>query len=90
MFGTKKVLFSEVMVAAFDRMTEGMRHAAGTETGREALALMGAQYNERLADRTSLLLHLQGFAAWGDPDIRDARAAVREPTSADRGRSSSR
>ena len=28
-FGTKKALFLEVMVAAFDRLTEGMRAAAG-------------------------------------------------------------
>jgi AcrR family transcriptional regulator len=71
MFGTKKALFLEVMAAAFDRMTEGMRAAAGTETGLDALARMGAQYNEMLADRTSLLLQLQGFAACGDPEVRD-------------------
>ena len=72
MFGTKKALFLEVMVAAFDRMTEGMSEAAGDETGRDALALMGGQYNDMLADRTSLLLQLQGFAACGDPEVRDA------------------
>jgi AcrR family transcriptional regulator len=72
MFGTKKALFLEVMVAAFERMTEGMRDAAGDRTGREALALMGGQYNDMLADRTSLLLQLQGFAACGDPEVRDA------------------
>lgn len=72
MFGTKKALFLEVMVAAFDRMTEGMRDAAGTRTGRDALARMGARYNEMLADRTSLLLQLQGFAACADPEVRDA------------------
>jgi AcrR family transcriptional regulator len=72
MFGTKKALFLEVMVAAFDRLTEGMRDAAGDTIGREALALMGAQYNEMLADRTSLLLQLQGFAACGDREVRDA------------------
>jgi AcrR family transcriptional regulator len=71
-FGTKKALFLEVMVAAFDRMTEGMRDAAGAATGLDALRRMGAQYNELLADRTSLLLQLQGFAACGDPEVRDA------------------
>jgi len=71
-FGTKKALFLEVMVGAFDRMTEGMRKAAGVETGLDALSRMGAQYNEMLADRTSLLLQLQGFAACGDPEVRDA------------------
>lgn len=72
MFGTKKALFIEVMLAAFDRMTDGMRYAAGTKTGLDALALMGAEYYEMLADRTSLLLQLQGFAACGDPEVRDA------------------
>ena len=70
-FGTKKALFLEVMVAAFDRMTEGMLDAATGETGLEALGRMGAQYNEMLADRTSLLLQLQGFAACGDSEVRD-------------------
>jgi len=72
MFGTKKALFLEVMVGAFDRMAEGMREAARGETGRAALSRMGARYNEMLADRTLLLLQLQGFAACGDPDVRDA------------------
>jgi AcrR family transcriptional regulator len=72
LFGTKKALFLQLVVAAFDRMTEGMRDAAGAETGLDALTRMGAQYNEMLADRTSLLLQLQGFAACGDPEVRDA------------------
>ncbi len=72
MFGTKKALFLEVMVGAFDRMTAGMRDAAGPETGLDALSRMGSQYNEMLADRTSLLLQLQGFAACGDPEVREA------------------
>lgn len=71
-FGTKKALFLEVMVAAFDRLTEAMRAAASDETGLEALSRMGLQYHEMLADRTSLLLQLQGFAACGDPEVRDA------------------
>ena len=32
---------------------------------------MGAQYYELLADRTTLLLQLQGFAACGDSEVRD-------------------
>jgi AcrR family transcriptional regulator len=72
MFGTKKALFLELVGAAFDRMTETMRDAAGAETGLEALTRMGAHYNEMLADRTLLLLQLQGFAACGDPEVRDA------------------
>lgn len=70
MFGTKKALFLEVVVSAFDRVTEGMRQAAGTNTGLDALTQMGAHYNDLLSDRTSLLLQLQGFAACGDPEVR--------------------
>ena len=72
MFGTKKALFIDVVMAAFGRMTDGMRDAARGRTGLDALALMGAQYNELLADRTALLLQLQGFAACGDGEVRDA------------------
>src|ERR1700749_763396 len=50
-FGTKKALFLELVIGAFDRMTKGMCSAAGAETGLEALGLMGARYNELLADR---------------------------------------
>jgi AcrR family transcriptional regulator len=72
MFGTKKALFLKLVVAAFDGMTEGLRDAAGTATGLDALTRMGARYTEMLSDRTSLLLQLQGFAACGDPAVRDA------------------
>lgn len=71
-FGTKKALFLEVVVDAFDRVTGGMRAAAEGATGLDALSRMGAQYNEMLVDRTSLLLQLQGLAACGDPEVRDA------------------
>ena len=71
-FGTKKALFLEVVVSAFDRVTQGMAAAAGARTGREALASMGSSYHQMLADRTTLLLQLQGFAACGDPEVRDS------------------
>lgn len=72
MFGTKKRLFIEVVVEAFDRLIDGMSEAAGDDTGRTALAAMGARYNDMLADRTSLLLQLQGFAACDDEEVRNA------------------
>ena len=71
MFGTKKALFAELVGAAFDRFIDGMSHAAEGAQGLSALALMGAQYYELLADRTTLLLQLQGFAACGDSEVRD-------------------
>lgn len=71
MFGTKKALFLELVGAAFDRLRDGMAHAAEDATGLTALALMGARYYESLADRTTLMLQLQGFAACGDGEVRD-------------------
>jgi len=71
MFRTKKALFVELVGAAFDRFSDGMSQAAKRASGRSALALMGAQYYELLADRTTLLLQLQGFAACGDREVRD-------------------
>jgi AcrR family transcriptional regulator len=72
LFGTKKSLFLLVVEAAFDRMADGMQEAAGTATGLDALAAMGGRYYDLLADRTTLLLQLQGFAACGDEDVRRA------------------
>ncbi|HEY9391593.1 MAG TPA: helix-turn-helix domain-containing protein [Mycobacteriales bacterium] len=71
LFGTKKALFLELVGAAFDRVSDGMLHAADGASGPDALAPMGAQYYDLLADRTSLLLQLQGFAACGDTEVRD-------------------
>ncbi len=71
-FGTKKALFSELVVASFDRVADGMREAAGTATGQQALASMGECYYAMLEDRTSLLLQLQGIAGCGDEEVRDA------------------
>jgi AcrR family transcriptional regulator len=77
MFGTKKALFVELVGVAFDRFSDGMSQAAKGARGVRALALMGAQYYESLADRTTLLLQLQGFAACGDSEVRDlVRARV--------------
>jgi AcrR family transcriptional regulator len=72
MFGTKKALFLELVALAFDRFGDGMATAAAGTTGLEALARMGAQYYGLLADKTTLLLHLQGLAACGDAEVRDA------------------
>jgi AcrR family transcriptional regulator len=71
MFGTKKALFLELVGAAFDRFSDGMSAAAEGADGLDALALMGARYYATLADRTNLLLQLQGFAACGEPEVRD-------------------
>ena len=71
MFGTKKALFAELVGAAFDRFSDSMSQAATGTRGLDALALMGAHYYGSLADRTTLLLQLQGFAACDDSEVRD-------------------
>jgi|ERR1700742_3514745 len=83
MFGTKKALFLELVGAAFDQFSDGMAEAAGDTgdggdaSGLGALARMGARYHESLASRTALMLQLQGFAACGDPEVRElVRARV--------------
>jgi AcrR family transcriptional regulator len=72
LFGTKKNLFIQVVQAAFDQLTDGMRSAAGSCTGLDALSAMGLTYDALLSDRTALLLQLQGFAAAGEPEVREA------------------
>src|SRR6266700_633653 len=72
LFGSKKNLFIQVVTAAFDQLVERMAAAAGDETGLEALSAMGRTYDELLADRTALLLQLQGFAAASEPEVREA------------------
>jgi AcrR family transcriptional regulator len=74
LFGTKKQLFLACVDAAFERMTLAMIAAAGGASGLEALTAMGSEYDAMLADRTTLLLQLQGTtaAAAGDPEVRDA------------------
>jgi AcrR family transcriptional regulator len=71
LFGTKKALFVELVGAAFDRFSDGMAQAAEGTEGLSALAPMGAQYYDLLADRTTLLLQLQGFAACADGEVRE-------------------
>lgn len=56
---------------AFDRFIDGMAQAAKDGRGIGALTLLGARYYESPADRTTLLLQLQGFAASGDREVGD-------------------
>lgn len=71
MFGTKKALFLELVLGAFERLSDAMRVAGEGKTGLDALSAMGAQYFDLLSDRNALLLQLQGFAACGDPEVRN-------------------
>lgn len=71
MFGTKKALFLELVTGAFAGLVDAMARAGDGTVGIEALARMGAEYYENLADDTALRLQLQGFAACGDSEVRD-------------------
>ncbi|MDF0532335.1 TetR/AcrR family transcriptional regulator [Tsukamurella sp. 8F] len=71
MFGTKKALFLELVREAFGSLCNAMRDAGEQKTGIDALSAMGSQYFDRLSDQTALLLQLQGFAACGDPEVRE-------------------
>jgi hypothetical protein len=57
-------------------MALALRAAAGGASGIDALAAMGREYDAMLADRTTLLLQLQGFAAAAADDV-EVRDAVR-------------
>lgn len=71
LFGTKVELFRQVIARAFAQMTAGMATAAGDLRGPDAIMAMGAEYRRLVEDRTALLLHLQGYAACNDPDVRE-------------------
>jgi AcrR family transcriptional regulator len=71
-FGSKKALFLEVVAGSFAQLTTSMRAAVNGANGLEALAAMGASYNNLLEDRTALQLQLQAYAACGDREVRDA------------------
>ncbi|MCS3781064.1 TetR/AcrR family transcriptional regulator [Tsukamurella ocularis] len=71
MFGTKKALFLDLVTGAFAALVDAMARAGEGTVGIEALARMGAEYYENLADDTALRLQLQAFAACGDSEVRD-------------------
>ncbi|GAA1072372.1 TetR family transcriptional regulator [Tsukamurella spumae] len=71
MFGTKKALFLQLVTEAFGGLVDAMARAGQGTVGIEALSRMGAEYYDNLADDTALRLQLQGFAACGDPEVRD-------------------
>lgn len=71
LFGTKKELFRLVVAEAFEEMTRGIVAAAGDLRGEPALAVMADEYRRLLADRTRLLLQMQGFAACDDDAVRE-------------------
>lgn len=72
LFPNKKALFIAVVERTYKAIAERFEAAVGNRTGADALHAMGEAYTEMIADRTFLLLSLQGFAACDDADVRDA------------------
>ncbi len=71
LFGTKRELFRLVVADAFAEMTRGIVVAAGELRGEAALTVMADEYRRLQADRTRLLLQMQGFAACDDDAVRE-------------------
>lgn len=76
LFGTKKELFRLVVAEAFAGMTAGVAAAAGELRGAPSLVVIAEEYRRLLADRTRLLLQMQGFAACDDPEVRETVQAA--------------
>ena len=71
LFGTKKGLFLAAMRRVRERVTEAFRRAAEADPGN-ALEAMGRSYDSSLFGREERLMLLQGFAAAGDEEVREA------------------
>jgi AcrR family transcriptional regulator len=71
LFGTKKGLFLATMRRVRERVTEAFRRAAEDDPGN-ALEAMGRSYDRSLFGREERLMLLQGFAAAGDEEVREA------------------
>ncbi len=69
LFGSKRALFEAAIDRAFGMVETAFADAAATTTDGEPLRAMGRVYGELLADRSLLMMHLQTFAASGDPAI---------------------
>jgi AcrR family transcriptional regulator len=72
LFGTKKELFLACMQQCLDDMYDGFRAAAKGLTGEAALKAIGDSYTEMLVtDPLRLRAQMQGYAAAGDPEVRE-------------------
>lgn len=72
LFPDKKALFLSCQDRVVTRIRDRFLAAAGEATGEDALARMGGAYRDLLADRAEVVCQLQGYAAAGDPEVREA------------------
>lgn len=75
LFPDKKALFLQCQRRVVAHIREVFRSAAGPSRGEKALARMGLAYRDLLGNRVEILCQLQGYAAAGDREIRDAVGA---------------
>ena len=76
LFPNKKALFIAVQERVSKRIRSAFEEAAeGAATVEERTERMGEAYHRLLEDRDHLLAQLAGFAAAGDPEIREPVAA---------------
>lgn len=76
LFPNKKALFIACQERVSQRIREAFEEAAeGVEDSDERVQRMGEAYKRLLDDRDHLLCQLHGFAAAGDPEIREPVAA---------------
>lgn len=70
LFASKKALFAAAHTRVVDRIRDGFTAAAvGAKSPGDALRRAGSSFLE--ADREALLCQLQGYAASGDPELRE-------------------
>jgi AcrR family transcriptional regulator len=81
LFPNKKALFIGCQERVAERIQESFEKAArGVDDPEERAMRMGESYKRLLDDRDHLLCQLQGFAAAGDPEIREPVAACFKET----------
>src|ERR1700684_4562550 len=68
LFPTKRALFLALVRRCFDRLEETFTTAAADLTGQDALMAMADAYERLLDDRLLLLLKMQAYADWYDPE----------------------
>ena len=72
LFPNKKALFLAAHSLVVERILEHFARAAeGAADPRDALRRMGSAFLAMLGERDELLCQLQGYAACGDPEIRE-------------------
>lgn len=71
LFGSKRALFEAAIDRVFGVVESAFAQAADEAGEADPLQALGAAYGRLLGDRALLMMHLQTFAASGDPAIQE-------------------